>query len=469
MRTNAVILVVDDEESIRYSLKRRLSRDGYEVHVASSGEQGLEQLERTVPDLVLTDMRMPRMDGLAFIAEARSRDGALPILAMTGFGGVDTAVAAMRCGASDFLEKPFDLDTVAQRVGEALQDCTLRKEVLLFEPEVCPGHGEADPLLGRSRAMRGIYRTIKQLSRSASTTVLIEGESGTGKELIARAIHLTSTRREKPFVAVNCAALTETLLEAELFGYEKGAFTGAAATGKIGLFEAADGGTIFLDEIGEMGFELQAKLLRVLEDRRFLRVGGTENIAVDVRVVASTNRNLQRQVAEGSFRQDLFFRLKVVTIATPPLRERDDDIPLLAGYFLERFTKQFGRQFRGFSPDAEKQLKTYPWPGNVRELKNVVESAVILETSDAITPRHLCLDAATLAGATPHRSPVGADAAASPAAASDEDLSIAAMERRHILRVLRETMWQRSHAANILGIHRTTLANKIREYDLANA
>jgi two-component system response regulator AtoC len=342
----------------------------------------------------------------------------------------------------------------------------LRKEVLQFRPELHAAGQDGEVLLGRSPAMRDIYRTIRQLSRSASTTVLIEGESGTGKELIARAIHYTSSRREEPFVAVNCAALTETLLEAELFGYEKGAFTGAAATGKIGLFEAADGGTIFLDEIGEMGFELQAKLLRVLQDKKFMRVGGTENISVDVRVIASTNRKLQERVREGSFRHDLYFRLKVVTITAPPLRERKEDILPLAKHFLDLFSRQFSRQVGGFSPEAEKFLLSYPWPGNVRELRNIVESSVILETGEVISARHLQLDAARLAD-EPRRTG-HADAPAAPAEGPD-DRTIAAVERRHILRVLNETMWQRGQAADILGIHRTTLANKIREYGIANA
>jgi len=466
---NAVILVVDDDDGIRYSLKRRLGREGHEVHVAASAEQGLELLDRLLPDLLMVDLRMPQMDGLAFIAEARERDGTVPVLAMTGFGSVEAAVAAMQCGATDFFQKPLDLEAVAERVARVLERQALRKEVLQLRPEL-PGAGAAgDVLLGRSPVMRKIYRTIRQLSRSASTTVLIEGESGSGKELIARAIHATSVRRDQPFVAVNCAALTETLLEAELFGYEKGAFTGAAATGKIGLFEAADGGTIFLDEIGEMGFELQAKLLRVLQDKKFMRVGGTDNIAVDVRVVASTNRNLQERVREGSFRPDLFFRLKVVTIATPPLRERKDDIPLLAGYFLKQFSRQFDRPIQGFSPEGEKLLVSYPWPGNVRELKNVIESAVILEPGDVISARHLCLDAARLVVERPQRAGEPAPAGQTGDQSGDDERTIAAVERRHILRVLNETLWQRTQAAGILGIHRTTLANKIREYGLANA
>ena len=469
---NAVILVVDDEAGIRYALKKRLGREGYEVHVASSAEQGLQQLDRQMPDLLITDLRMPQMDGLAFIAEARERDSTLPVLAMTGFGTVEAAVEAMKCGAIDFFEKPFDGDAVAQRVARALESTALRKEVLQFEPELRGlAASDGEVLLGQAPPMRDIYRTIKKLSRSASTTVLIEGESGTGKELVAKAIHATSARRDRPFVAVNCAALTETLLEAELFGYEKGAFTGAAATGKIGLFEAANGGTIFLDEIGEMGFDLQAKLLRVLEDKKFMRVGGTETVAVDVRVVASTNRDLQERVREGGFRQDLYFRLKVVAVRTPPLREHKDDILLLAKYFLDVYNRQFDRQLEGFTPEAERLLRSYPWPGNVRELKNVIESCVILEGSERVSPRHLQLDAARLLG-EPRRLGQVDDAtfrSYRDDADGGEDMSIAAMERHHILRVLTETMWQRGLAADILGIHRTTLANKIREYDLASA
>ena len=472
---NAVILVVDEETSVRYTLKRRLSREGYEVHVAAAAAQALEQLDRQMPDLILSDLRVPAADGLAFITEARERDGSVPIFAMTGFGSVESAVAAMKCGATDFFEKPLDVETVVARVAEALESRALRKEVLQFRPELSGVPTDGDVLLGQSTAIRAIYRTIKQLSRSASTTVLVQGESGTGKELVSKAIHYTSSRRDKPFVAVNCAALTESLLEAELFGYEKGAFTGAAATGKMGLFEAANGGTIFLDEIGEMGFDLQAKLLRILQDKKFMRVSGTENIEVDVRVIASTNRKLQDCVREGTFRQDLYFRLKVVTIDTPPLRDRKDDILLLAKYFLDTYNREFDRQIEGFSPEAERLLQSYPWPGNVRELKNVIESCVVLESGQQVSPRHLQLDAARLLGEPARRGGqahnvwgAGTDAPAADTV-DQSDMSIACMEKRHILRVLNETMWQRGAAATILGIHRTTLANKIREYGLANA
>ena len=471
---NAVILIVDDEPNIRTLLKRRLSQDGYEVHVAASAEQGLDQLERLMPDVVITDLRLPQMDGASFIMAVREHDSTVPVFAISGYGSVDVAVEVMKCGATDFIAKPLKLDALAERVRGSLERRALRKEVLQLRPEGrgIPAEGD-EVLLGRSPEMRRIYRVIKLLSRSASTTVLIEGESGTGKELVAKAIHCTSSRRDEPFVAVNCAALTETLLEAELFGYEKGAFTGAAATGKIGLFEAANGGTIFLDEIGEMGFDLQSKLLRVLQDKTFMRVGGTESISVDVRVVASTNRQLQQCVRDGSFRRDLYFRLKVVTIDTPPLRDRKDDILLLAKYFLESYSRQFDRQIDGFTPEAERLLRSYPWPGNVRELKNAIESCVILEGNPQVSARHLQLDAAELIH-EPRRVPA---AAADPttfrsyrdAGDDDETRSLADVEKNHILRVLNETMWQRGTAANILGIHRTTLANKIREYQLADA
>ena len=474
---NAVILIVDDDARARSGLRKHLSSDGHEVHCASGPDSGLGQFDRVLPDLVLADLGGPRLDGLSFIMAVRERDGAVPILALASAGSVEAAVAAMKCGASDFLQKPLEPEILAERVERALERVALRKEVLQFRPEIRGSGEDSDVLLGRSAQLRAIYRTIKRLSRSASTTVLIEGESGTGKELVARAIHWTSARRAKPFVAVNCAALTESLLEAELFGYEKGAFTGAAAQGKAGLFEAADGGTIFLDEIGEMGFELQAKLLRVLQDKRFLRVGGTRNIAVDVRVVASTNRNLEERVREGTFRHDLFFRLKVVTIRAPTLRDRKEDILPLAKYFLEKFNRQFRGRIAGFSPEAEKLLLAYPWPGNVRELKNVVESCVILENGDHISARNLRLESACLL-TLPRRS--AAFVPATPASRSrprcadvvadeGDEMALSAVERRHILRVLNETMWQRGQAASILGIHRTTLANKIREYGLANA
>jgi len=349
---------------------------------------------------------------------------------------------------------------------------------LLCVPGLSAG-SEDGVLLGRSAAMRAVFTMIRRLSRSSSTPVLIEGESGTGKELVARAVHATSGRREQPFVAVNCAALSESLIESELFGYEKGAFTGAAATGKAGLFEAADGGTIFLDEIGEMGFALQAKLLRVLQDQRFLRVGGTTTVRVDVRVVASTNRELAACVREGTFREDLFFRLKVVAMRTPPLRERTEDIVPLARHFLARFAAQFGRQFDGFAPEAEQLLLTYSWPGNVRELKNAIESCVILDPGEP-PGRRLSLGtvqasvgtAGVLAAGGAARSgwrtrgearSLPEDSGGQPHA---PDLSLAALERRHIQRVLHETLWQRGLAAQLLGIHRTTLANKIREYGL---
>jgi DNA-binding NtrC family response regulator len=457
---DAVILIVGQSPVARRQIAEPLRRRGYEANEIGA-EEVPGALARLLPDLVVLDLGKSDAAELNLVRRVRDHDPVVPILAVAEGHDVRRAVAAMKCGADELLESPLDEAVLVEHVEQALERGTLRRDVLRLAPHA--GAGGEEVLLGRSAQIRDIYQTLKRLSRSASTTVLIQGESGTGKELVARAIHATSIRREKPFVAVNCAALSESLLESELFGYEKGAFTGAAASGKAGLFEAADGGTIFLDEIGEMGFELQAKLLRVLQDHKFLRVGGTESIQVDVRVVASTNRDLAACVRAGSFRQDLFFRLKVVTIPTPPLRERKEDILPLAKYFLDVFRQRFERRIDGFSPEAERLLLSYPWPGNVRELRNVIEGSVILEGGRTISAHHLRLDAG---GLLPQAVEPTSAAQEDRGAAHGVDLSLEDVEKRHIRRVLEATMWQRGRAADILGIHRTTLTNKIRQYDL---
>jgi DNA-binding NtrC family response regulator len=457
---NAVILIAGPAPAARRHIQEPLRRRGYEVHDIES-EEAPGALARLLPDLVVIDLGESDGAELKLVKRVRDHDPVVPVLAVADGHDVRRAVAAMKCGADELLEAPLEEAALAEHVERALERATLRRDVLRLAPHA--GSGGEEVLLGRSAQIRDIYHTIKRLSRSATTTVMIEGESGTGKELVARAIHATSTRRERPFVAVNCAALSESLLESELFGYEKGAFTGAAASGKAGLFEAADGGTIFLDEIGEMGFDLQAKLLRVLQDHKFLRVGGTESIQVDVRVVASTNRDLAACVRAGAFRQDLFFRLKVVTIRTPPLRERKEDIVPLAKYFLDLFRRRFERRIDGFSTEAERLLLSYPWPGNVRELRNVIEGSVILESGREISAHHLRLDAGGLLPQALDRPPGAAgDGQQAPSA----ELSLEDVEKRHIRRVLNATMWQRGRAADILGIHRTTLTNKIRQYGL---
>jgi len=452
---HGTILVVDDENGIRWALKHKLAKGGHAVITAENGEEGLKLLDAGV-DLALVDVKMPGMDGYSFIREARRLRPSLTCIAMSGCGTVDSAARARKMGAADFVEKPFrleELENVIQRLLRNRSQLAGKLPTILesIDDAACAMH---EAIIGKSPKMKEIYAIIRKLQRSSTSTVLIGGESGTGKELVARAIHVTSERRDKRFTEINCAALTETLLEAELFGYEKGAFTGAVVTGKVGLFEATDGGTIFLDEIGEMGLNLQAKLLRVLQEKSFRKVGGIETIDVDVRVIASTNRNLDELVREGKFREDLFYRLNVVPIEVPPLRERKDDVMMIAEYYLNHYNRQFGTSITGFSEETEQVFREYSWPGNVRELKNVIERAVLMESGNVIGTKHLMLK----------KTQPSCDTNANHAAG--EDRSLASVEREHISRVLNETLWQRSEAARVLGIHRTTLATKIKEYDL---
>ncbi len=455
MKANAVIMVVDDEEGIRHLVRAALNKEGYDVVEAEDAESALLQLDTTLPDLMLVDMKMPKMNGLRLIEEAKARDKCLSVIMFTGHGSVGTAVEAMRLGACDFIEKPFSVDRLRDAVAKVLADQSLRREVMMLHDEQRSRFGElGSVLIGKSRQMTHVYRLVKQVAQSSTTTVLIQGESGTGKELIAKAVHMNSDRRNRRFMDINCAALTESLLEAEIFGYEKGAFTGAVTTGKTGLFEAASGGTVFLDEIGEMGLALQSKLLRVLQERKFKRVGGVDDVEVDVRIIASTNRDLAKMVEDGEFRLDLFYRLQVVPIQVPPLRDRKEDILPIAQHYIAQFGSQIGRNFAGLDADVQATLEAHTWPGNVRELKNVMERAVILSRGAKIGMAGL------LFGGTPERSGPKVEF-------EMRDLSIAAMERQLIRKVLDNTSWKRTEAARILGINRTTLYNKIRDYDLA--
>jgi DNA-binding NtrC family response regulator len=455
---NAVIVVADDEKSVRMALNLALSADGYEIHEAESAAETLRCIEENVPDLVILDQNLPDADGLSVLRKSREVDTNLQVIMLTGHGTINLAVEAMRAGAANFLEKPFQLEHLKAAVEKALETRALRKEVFLLRRE----HGQLpeSPIIGKSKAVRECYRMIKLVAESPSSTILITGESGTGKELFARAAHHLSPRKDKPFVDVNCAALTETLLEAELFGYEKGSFTGASTQGKIGLFDAANGGTIFLDEIGEMELSLQTKLLRVLQERRFKRVGGVTDIKVDVRVIASTNRDLHKEVEEGRFREDLFYRLNVVPVPLPPLRERREDVPVLVRHLLEKFNTMLGKSILGVDEGAMDMLLAYDWPGNVRELQNVIERATILCTGENITAENLNIQAEPKGTLPSEGKPPTGDYLAL------EDRAIASMEKQLIRKVLEEVLWRRSKAARILGINRTTLYNKIKEYGL---
>jgi len=454
MPAQAVVMVVDDDSEIRYTLTEALADEGYDVIATGSAEEALSRLEEVLPDMMLIDIKMPQMDGMALLEEAKKRDPNLTAIMLTGYGSVDSAVDAMRAGAFDFIEKPFRMNRLKVAIRKALENQSLRREVLRLRAEHRQREGDIGSLIiGDSPAMKQIYRVIRQVAKSPAATVLVHGESGVGKELIARAIHNCSSRRNARFVDINCAALTESLLEAELFGYEKGAFTGAATTGKQGLFEAANGGTIFLDEIGEMPVALQAKLLRVLQEKRFKRVGGVDDVEVDVRIIASTNRDLEKLVAEDRFRLDLYYRLRVIPIRVPPLRERNSDIALLAAHFLEIFNAELERSIVRITPEAHSKLNEYCWPGNVRELKNVIERAVILCSGEEIGPDLLLFG-------EERRFMKQSSAFQLPS------MSIAEMEKRLIQKVLDDTSWRRSEAAAILGINRTTLYNKIRDYEL---
>jgi len=455
MATSAVVMVVDDDEKLRSLVGAVLSRAGHDIIAAADGEEALRLLGEKSPDLLVTDLNMPRMDGSRLVEEVRKRDPMLPLIVLTGLGTVDKAVEMMKKGACDFIAKPFSTEQLAGSVKRALESQLFRREVMRLRSEQRSRLGEigAD-LISASPKMTAIYRMVKQVAHSPTTTVLIQGESGTGKELIARAIHLASARRSKCFMEINCAALNESLLEAELFGYEKNSFTGAATAGKPGLFEVADGGTVFLDEIGEMTLPLQAKLLRVLQERRFKRVGGIEDVEVDVRIVASTNRDLESLIRQGKFRLDLFYRLRVMPLLLPPLRERKEDIAPIALHYVEFFSSRLCKKVTGLTSQALEALEEYRWPGNVRELRNVIERAVILSPGGQIGPESLLFRGA----------PSGSDAEAE---CATENLCMAEMERRLIGRVLANTAWRKGQAAQILGINRTTLYNKIREYSLA--
>ena len=380
------ILIVDDELNIRRVLERAFAKEGYQVHTAEGGHQALRLLAETPCDLMLTDVVMPDMTGLELLKRARQQHPNLQVVLMTAYGTIQTAVEAMRAGAYDFLTKPLDMETLRKVVRSALREATHAPKTAVRKAAV---KRKRTAFIGESPAIRKVLQTVERVA-DTRTTVLITGESGTGKELIARMLHERSSRADKPFVALSCAAIPETLLEVELFGAVKGAYTGADAD-RVGKFEAADGGTLFLDEIGDIPPLIQVKLLRVLQEREIERLGSNTPIPIDVRLVTATNRDLEAAVESGAFRSDLYYRLQVVHIHLPPLRERREDIPLLADHFLKKFAEENGRALRQISPDAMRLLQNAYWKGNVRELENVIESAVVLAPPDAQTllPEHL--------------------------------------------------------------------------------
>jgi DNA-binding NtrC family response regulator len=450
-----VILVVDDEPNVRESF-RLVLEDTYDVIDVSDGAGALDAVRSSPVDLVLLDIRLPEMDGIEVLERLKALDEGVEVILVTAVKTVRTAVAAMKLGAFDYVTKPFDEDELLSLVRRALQKRSLEREVTFLRGELARQHDRED-IVGEHPEMQKLSRLITQVART-TTTVLITGESGTGKELIARAIHHRGPRRDKPFVPVNPAAIPESLVESELFGHEKGAFTGAHQR-KLGRFELAQGGTLFLDEIGLLRPEVQAKLLRVLQEREIERVGGTHAIKIDVRIVAATNLDLKRAVASGAFREDLFYRLNVVPIAVPPLRERIEDLPLLVDHFIRRYNHECNKRIEALTPDALAALGSYSWPGNVRELQNIVERTVVLVDGPLISAADLPLDLTI----SPTR----------PGSASDKrrvDLNEASdrFERLIVQRVLEEARGNVSEAARVLGLHRNSLKVKLARWKLSD-
>jgi DNA-binding NtrC family response regulator len=438
-------LIADDDALSREFLAETVAAAGYDVRAVADGPAALAALKADDVDLVISDLRMPGCDGIEVLRASRRASPARPVVVLTAFGAIETAVLAMKEGAADFLLKPISPDALEVVLKRIQGTARLTREISALKASLAPAPAPALAILGTNPA---ILEAVELARRVAPTqaTVLIRGESGTGKELIAALIHEASARADRPFIRVNCAALTETLLTSELFGHEKGAFTGAHQKTE-GRFELAHGGTLFLDEIGEIAPEVQSKLLRVLELGEFERVGGTRTLKVDVRVVAATNRDLEAGIAEGRFRQDLFFRLNVFPITLPRLADRKEDVAALASHFLERFRKELGGQARAFDKSALAALDAYDWPGNVRELMNVVQRGILRAAGPAITSRDLGLEPAA-AAAKPAQVPVG--------------LSIDEAERHLILRTLDLTSWNRTEASRILGVTTRTLCNKLR-------
>lgn len=467
------ILIVDDDPRLRHSFERLLSAEGHQVLSAATGEAALEMVQQRVPDLVVMDVRLPGMSGLETFLAMRKIEPRLPVIIMTAFGTTETAIEATKLGAFDYVLKPFEIPEMLSLISQALETGRFMRSRV----DVDPSLGEVpsgEALVGRSRAMQEVYKAIGRVAPT-DATVLIRGESGTGKELVARAIYQHSSRAERPFLVINCVAIPETLLESELFGYERGAFPGAVAR-KVGKIEQANHGTVFLDEIGDMPASIQSKILRLLQERSIERLGGREPIPVDVRIIAATNRNLEDALAEGRFREDLYYRLNVVTLWLPPLRDRTEDIQLLADYFLSRFSRQLGTANPGLTSDALKALMAHSWPGNVRELANALQKALIFGRGGPISAREISQAITAVGDGTESgaghecvqealRAWIRKGMAEGPQGGVFESLT-----ERFASMVIREALaltgGNRSRAAKLLGLSRPTLQAKIEKYGL---
>jgi two-component system response regulator PilR (NtrC family) len=453
------ILVVDDERSMRELLSIVLRREGYDVLLAESGRAAVEILEREPLDLLISDIKMPDLSGVEVLRAAKRIDQDMLVIMITAFASTETAVEAMRLGACDYLSKPFDIDLLKMKVREKIENRQLRQENVLLKRTLGLSHQFLN-IIGRSEVMLDVFRMIETVARTNST-ILLTGESGTGKGLVAQAVHFHSLRRERPFVALNCVAMPENLLESELFGHMRGAFTGAD-TNKKGLLEVAEKGTVFLDEIGEMSAVMQVKLLRVLQERRFRRVGGLEELQADIRVIAATNQDLARLITEGRFREDLYYRVNVIPIALPPLRERREDIPLLAEHFLAKYREQMGKSIVAISHDATDLLMRHDWPGNIRELENAMERAVALEATPAILADSL--PASIRAGGLPRGGSASRELL--PDSGFDLEAHVTEIERGYLAEALQRAGGVQVKAAELLGMSFRSFRYYVKKYNL---
>ncbi len=471
--TNQSILVVDDEAKMRRLLEIMLTQMGHEVHQAEDGQAALDFLSNRSVDLVITDLRMPNLDGIGLLRSLREQNNDVAVIVVTAYGTVESAVEAMKYGASDYIIRPFEIDAVEAAVTRALRMSKIQRENRYLRQSVDAGWGE---FVGTCQRMQDIYTLIQQVAPTR-TSVLIQGETGTGKELVARAIHRASPRRDALFVSINCAAIPADILESELFGYSKGAFTGAHKD-RVGKFELAEGGTLFLDEITEMDFNIQAKLLRVLQERQLERLGSNRSIAVDIRIIAASNRNPKQAILDQKLREDLFYRLNVFNIELPPLRDRQQDIIILATHFLQKHAADFGFPFHGITPEAEEYLLSYHWPGNVRELENMMERAIVLSSGKAIALEHLPVDitftiSTAAEGAESSKSKTEPSPVLVPATnpetgavAFDLNAHVEKLERDMINKALLETNHNKSKAATLLQISERSLWYKLKKYGI---
>ncbi len=455
------ILVVDDERLVRWSLQQKLEQWGYHVSLAEDGATALGRVQLDNPDLITLDVKLPDMTGIEVLSELRNRNVQVPVIVITAFGVVDDAVRSLKLGAYDFIEKPINFEKLGNAVRNALETRRLRTEVARTH-EIQRSEFSVDRIVGASEHIREVRELIKKVAGSEASTILIQGESGTGKDLVAHAIHFESNRRDRPFFAINCAAIPETLMESELFGHEKGAFTDARSQQR-GMFEMADGGSLFLDEVSEMTLGMQAKLLRVLEGQSFRRVGGVKNINVDVRVIVASNRNLEEAVRTARFRQDLYFRHAIIPVYLRPLREHKDDIPALLDHFIQHYNEKFRKNIQGLNKDAEELLMKYDWPGNIRELKNAIERVMILADGTRVAAKYLPIRISE--GGT-YPVPLSEGQGNGGIQLPPGGMSLYDVERELIRQALEQARGNKTTAAKLLRITRDTLRYKVKKYSL---